>query len=65
MSKIERKAGGERDYAGTEERDAIAMVLAFGNMGHFLHGSTIGQYVPFASESFIMQEIEESLWRHG
>ena len=51
----------ERDYAGAEEGDAVAMVLAFGNVSHLLHWPAIGQYIPLAPEPLVAQEIEEPL----
>lgn len=51
--KQEREREREYIYAGTEKGDAVAMILAFGNVGHLLHGSTIRQDVPLAPQPFI------------
>lgn len=40
------------------------MILAFGDVGHFLHGPAIGEYVPLAPQALVTEEIEEPLRAH-
>nr|GLL25544.1 hypothetical protein ACMD2_04153 [Ipomoea trifida] len=41
------------------------MVLALGNMRHFVHRTAIGENVPLAPEAFVAEEVEQSLRRNG
>lgn len=51
-------------YAASKERNAVATVLTLGDAGHLLHGPTVRQYIPLASQPFVAKEIEQPLRRH-
>lgn len=38
------------------------MILALGNMCHFLHRTAIRQNVPLTPEVFVAEEVEQPLW---
>lgn len=41
------------------------MVLAFGDVSHFLHRASIGEDVPLAPQMLVAEEVEQPLRRHG
>lgn len=41
------------------------MVLALGDVGHLLHGTTVGEDVPLAAEALVAEEVEEAVGGDG
>nr|GMC82762.1 hypothetical protein ACMD2_04153 [Ipomoea batatas] len=41
------------------------MVLALGNMRHFVHRTAIGENIPLAPQAFVAEEVEQSLRGNG
>lgn len=52
-------------YTGSKERDGVAVVLALGDVGHLLHGATVGEDVPLAAEALVAEEVEEAVGGDG